>query len=423
MVIRKSSKNRWLFFFFIACLSPIVENATTEILKWDTVSSILSIVDELFVLSLLLASIFVYKIMTFSKSELYLILFWTVGLFSGLLLDVSYITLFLGLFSTSKAIIIFLCFKRFDFTYDEIIRLIKWICTLYFFVLLFDLIELFYPELKNVIGYNPEKITERTRAGLRTISGLLTATHATLLGTFFYFAFTYYLKKNLFYRYSSAWIVLATVKIKDVFGFVMSVLLVVNKKLKTVNLIIIAIIFYGCFIVYSIMLPEHYATYFNDENSLEQARPALYYTSSKIAIDYFPFGVGFGRFASPTSQQIVSPIYKEYGIDYIYGLSYSWNSRFMADTFWPMILGETGIIGLILYIFILYRCFAPYLRAFFRNTKDIRFLLPSVLFLFCLISSVAKPVFSGPPHSFIVWGIAGIFYSFAFKRNIYEKEL
>ena len=75
------------------------------------------------------------------------------------------------------------------------------------------------------------------------------------------------------------------------------------------------------------------------------ARIALYNTSVLIARDRFPFGVGLGRYGSGTSRDPYSPVYHEYGLDKIDGLSPQ-HSAFISDTFWPRILGETGVIGL-----------------------------------------------------------------------------
>lgn len=62
--------------------------------------------------------------------------------------------------------------------------------------------------------------------------------------------------------------------------------------------------------MYQSFMPEHYDQYFNSDDDGNVARVVLVYTSFRILIDNMPFGVGFGMFASPTSQQIESPIYQ-----------------------------------------------------------------------------------------------------------------
>ncbi|HUH08885.1 MAG TPA: hypothetical protein VML96_13880, partial [Egibacteraceae bacterium] len=50
-------------------------------------------------------------------------------------------------------------------------------------------------------------------------------------------------------------------------------------------------------------------------------RLALYVTSVTIARDYFPLGAGLGRYGSPMSRVDFSPLYAEYGLDRIWGLT------------------------------------------------------------------------------------------------------
>jgi hypothetical protein len=86
-----------------------------------------------------------------------------------------------------------------------------------------------------------------------------------------------------------------------------------------------------------------------EENpNLTPARIALYEGSIEIARDHFPLGVGLGRYGSWLSRIHYSDVYRQYGLDEVYGLSQE-NPQFITDTFWPQILGETGFIGLVAY--------------------------------------------------------------------------
>ena len=51
------------------------------------------------------------------------------------------------------------------------------------------------------------------------------------------------------------------------------------------------------------------------------ARAALYYHMPDILLDYFPFGSGFASYASFASGVYYSPLYAEYGMDNIYGMT------------------------------------------------------------------------------------------------------
>ena len=131
----------------------------------------------------------------------------------------------------------------------------------------------------------------------------------------------------------------------------------------------------------------------------------------RIANEFLPLGVGWGKFGSATSAQIYSEVYNNYGIEGLWGLNYETNHSFMQDNQLPMFLGETGYLGTILFFFILYYVFKPYLIGFFKNTRDCRFAMPACLFIYFFVCIMGKPVFVAVPHSFVIWGIAGMFYS------------
>lgn len=84
------------------------------------------------------------------------------------------------------------------------------------------------------------------------------------------------------------------------------------------------------------------------KNSEEQARYILNSTSIKIMKDCFPFGTGFATFGSHFSKISYSPVYSLYGINNVWGLSKSMG-LFISDTFWPMIMGQFGGVGVVSY--------------------------------------------------------------------------
>lgn len=78
--------------------------------------------------------------------------------------------------------------------------------------------------------------------------------------------------------------------------------------------------------------------------SIQNARTQLFIAAFKILKDYFPIGTGFGTYASYYSAISYSKVYSIYGLENKQGLSAN-NPAFISDTFWPMPLGQTGIIG------------------------------------------------------------------------------
>jgi len=87
-------------------------------------------------------------------------------------------------------------------------------------------------------------------------------------------------------------------------------------------------------------------TYTSTENT---ARSRLFSTGEKIAATNFPLGVGFGRYASYPSRTSYSPVYYQYRLNDVYGLSPDYPA-FIDDTSWPSVMGETGYGGLAIYI-------------------------------------------------------------------------
>jgi hypothetical protein len=127
--------------------------------------------------------------------------------------------------------------------------------------------------------------------------------------------------------------------------------------------------------------------YGSDPHSI--ARFALHYTSVQIAIDHFPFGTGLATFASHASRVYYSDVYYSYGLANVWGLSPEY-PEFITDTFWPMVLGEGGIVALVAYVGFFALLTIHFWRAA-RNpyfSREQRFLLLAAFFL--LIGSVSE---------------------------------
>ena len=77
------------------------------------------------------------------------------------------------------------------------------------------------------------------------------------------------------------------------------------------------------------------------------ARMALYYFSTNVFTDYFPFGSGFATYATFTSGAYYSPLYNKYGMDILYGLTES-DPKFISDTYYPA-LAQFGVVGAVLF--------------------------------------------------------------------------
>lgn len=161
------------------------------------------------------------------------------------------------------------------------------------------------------------------------------------------------------------------------------------------------------------------AVYFTGDYTSEVARNALYLKGLEIAGDFFPFGAGLGRYGSWMSRVVYSPLYDSYHLSGLYGLSREM-PHFINDTFWAMVLGESGFLGFIVYAAILFR----FLRSLSGEIKIIRdankraFLLGTFIMLVeGIIESVAYPTYTSPPTSFFIFSITGIAYSLCRKER------
>lgn len=123
------------------------------------------------------------------------------------------------------------------------------------------------------------------------------------------------------------------------------------------------------------------------------ARTTFYYTAANILVDFFPFGSGFGSFGSEAAARYYSPLYYQYGVDSVYGMSpldYGESSNFLVDTFYP-ILAEFGIIGIIIYIIFWIRRWNEANILLNCNYRIFLF-----LFFFMAIQNIADSAFISP---------------------------
>jgi hypothetical protein len=111
-------------------------------------------------------------------------------------------------------------------------------------------------------------------------------------------------------------------------------------------LLVGALLVGGIYSVEGSVIESQVSLYTSSETT---ARAKLYIASTQIALDDFPLGAGFGRFATYGSRLYYSPIYQQYGLNTVYGLSPKYPS-YIDDTSWPGVIGETGYGGLAIYL-------------------------------------------------------------------------
>ena len=126
--------------------------------------------------------------------------------------------------------------------------------------------------------------------------------------------------------------------------------------------------------------------------------------SIPLALDHFPLGTGFGTFGSTIAAQYYSPIYLQLHYDELHGMGPD-NPMFMTDSFWPEIIAQFGIIGLILFVLIIIY-FAIIIKRTLRKNVTAGFSILMIL-LNMLINSTAESSFFNPT-SFLLFILIGM---------------
>ena len=80
--------------------------------------------------------------------------------------------------------------------------------------------------------------------------------------------------------------------------------------------------------------------------------------------EYFPYGTGFGTFGSSTAATNYSQLYYILEFNTVAGMQPT-NTKYLNDTFWPMIFTQLGLIGMIPYILLMIIIFYD----IYRNAK------------------------------------------------------
>lgn len=198
-------------------------------------------------------------------------------------------------------------------------------------------------------------------------------------------------KKNFLYICMDLIILIFTLRSKAIASAVLYLVLLIfikrfNYKVKLTHLIFLSMI--GFILAWSKI-----QYYFIDLGG-QSARSVMLITSFLIIKDYFPFGTGFGTFGShvASAQVHYSPVYVKYGFEKVSELSNSTIGTFFDDQFWPIIFGQTGVIGTICYVMILF-CLFKRIQKVYEVSLN-KYIICLFILFYLLISSVAEPAFN-----------------------------
>lgn len=214
------------------------------------------------------------------------------------------------------------------------------------------------------------------------------------------------LKKNLFFIILASICLILTFRSKPIIIIIFLLLALRLRKNKTqLNLSPKKIAYYiivltGLALYFVI---DQISTYISYGDTA--ARTAFYIYGTDIAITYFPLGSGFCTFASTLSHTYYSPLYYEYNMQYITGITET-DGSYAGDTFWPNIFAQYGIIGMIFYILMLIYVFKSINRRF--NILSDKWLGAVSLFLYSVIAAFAESFYTN--GSGVIYAIILTYY-------------
>lgn len=217
----------------------------------------------------------------------------------------------------------------------------------------------------------------------------LVAVSIFLLGMLIFLSSNNNIRGKRVYMLILTFIILSTLRVKAIgfivlFAILYYVIIMRNKKITFTKVTVVAVLL--------ILVAYQQIMYYFVELD-DTARERLLQTSFMIAMDYFPIGTGFGTFASYFSGVNYSPVYYDYNISNVYGLQKG-AAFYISDSFWPMIIGQFGIIGVILFLYIIYN-FIKIIQNLFSIDKY-RYCSAMIAIGYLIVSSVAESAFVHP---------------------------
>lgn len=118
----------------------------------------------------------------------------------------------------------------------------------------------------------------------------------------------------------------------------------------------------------------------------------------KTMLTYMPFGAGLGTYGTDVAAKWYSPLYYDYGIYQLWGMGPE-DNMFLHDNYWPAIMGEFGLIGLIIVALIIIVIVSEIYKKYYYN--QVGLLITMFLILTRIMNSTAAPAFFGSGTLFL----------------------
>lgn len=346
------------------------------------------------------------------------------GFVSSFIHDVPVNISVLGAFLFVKGLLYLFVFMNLNFTADDISKLIKLMKVVAIIVVVFAIVDLLmWKQFRMLLLKNT---VHDIRAGMVSVQSLFI--HPAIYGWFMVFVGTfaaaafkvtgkraYLMAAGAFYLFGMLSFKFKTMLAVFVIILILYMLSGFKKALVYLfpaSLILVAAWFLGGSYVKELTLLT-YERYINVD-MYDSARNALYMVALTIGQTEFPFGVGFGRYGSFVAREHYSPVYYEYGMDKIWGLEPSM-PVFATDTYWPIIIGETGFIGLVILVFLFAYLLVSIFRRFGTMEKThekILGLFAGLVFTHAIFESLGEPIFNSAPQNVFLFITIGIAMSF-----------
>jgi hypothetical protein len=154
-----------------------------------------------------------------------------------------------------------------------------------------------------------------------------------------------------------------------------------------------------------------------DRQHLENinARYVLYLGGLELAYQNFPLGNGLATFGSSMSITNPDAAYFSLGIERLWWFE---GDSYLTDTFWAMVIGESGLLGTLVYLLLILYLILVSFKQLKTNQNTFSF-IPLYAFLstiFTFIISIATPFYTGAALPLLIVGIAN-----ALTLRTYEK--
>ncbi|MGP1909970.1 O-antigen ligase family protein [Metabacillus sp. JX24] len=369
------------------------------------------------------------KSQTISKHTMLVLLitiaFLFIGFISSFLRDGISINSIISSFLVVKGFIIYITiFELTGKNENRISIIIKTIISVGFILMFFAVIDfLLYEKFRALLNLD---YRQDIRAGLVSVQSLMT--HPGVYGWFMSLCgiimFSRYLinknKKDIIISVIFFLFALISLRFKVIMllAFLISYLLFKSKN-KLLGIIVVSLFVVPIFLfffgdIFSLTIDRYIQIDYD-----ESARKALYLFSFVIAKEYFPVGTGFGTYGTFQSIEPYSSVYYEFGLNRVWGLRPD-NPMWLTDTFWPAILGETGLVGIILYgsVFLI----------IFRNRKQIKkrlnlyyYYIFIFVFIQAFLESLAEQIYFSSPQFIIIFTLLGLISADLKEKKIEES--